>query len=310
MSRRRTASRVDGWLFLDKPAGMTSTRAVSIVRRTFNARKAGHSGTLDPFATGLLPIALGEATKAVPFMLEADKTYEFTVRWGMATDTCDVDGSVIAESAVRPARDVILAALPGFEGEIKQVPPAYSALKVAGRRAYDLARAGQHVELQPRHVHVRSLRVTAIPDADHAVFQLQCGKGTYVRSLARDLAERLGTCAHVTRLRRLRVGAISVDDAVSLEDLERQDPTALATYLHPVHAVLSHLPCINLEQEEVVRIRHGNPLPAGSRSLADRLRAGGAGENVLLMHADRAVAIATLSDGALKPRRVFQVGES
>ena len=206
MGRRKKGRAVHGWINLDKPLDMTSTQAVSAVRRIFDAKKAGHAGTLDPLASGVLPIALGEATKTVPFAQEAGKIYRFTIRWGEETTTLDAEGEVVRESDVRPAREAIEAALDGFTGEIEQVPPAYSAIKVEGERAYDLARAGERVELKARTVTIDSLKLLDCPEPDLAVLEMGCGKGAYVRALARDLAHQLGTVAHVAALRRVRVG--------------------------------------------------------------------------------------------------------
>jgi tRNA pseudouridine55 synthase len=196
MGRRRKGEAVSGWVNLDKPYDLTSTHAVSRVRRIFNAQKAGHAGTLDPLATGILPIALGEATKTVPFLVEADKAYRFIIAWGRTTATFDREGAILAESAVRPAPEAVARALEGFVGEIEQVPPAYSAVKVAGERAYDLARAGETVELKPRLVVIHGARVGHAPDPDHVVVEVECGKGTYVRALVRDIAEALGVKVH------------------------------------------------------------------------------------------------------------------
>ena len=220
MALRRKGSPVSGWLILDKPQGMTSTQAVTKVRRLFDAAKAGHAGTLDPLATGVLPIALGEATKTVPFAVEGLKTYRFTIRFGAETDTDDAEGAVTAESEARPSSEAIAAMLSRFTGEISQVPPRFSALKVDGARAYDLARDKEEFELAPRMVSIERLLLVSRSDPDHCVLETECGKGTYVRALARDLGRALGTCAHVEALRRTRVGAFGEEDAVTLADLE------------------------------------------------------------------------------------------
>lgn len=247
---------VSGWLVLDKPFDMTSTQAVGKVRWLFGAKKAGHAGTLDPLATGILPIALGEATKTVPAVQDGAKTYRFTVRWGIATATDDAEGEVIATSAVRPGEAELSAALPGFTGEIMQKPPAFSAIKVAGERAYDLARAGDSVDLAPRPVYVEALRLLR-HDVDSSEFEMVCEKGTYVRALARDLALALGTCGHVTALHRSAVGGFSDAVAVSLAALEAaEDRDAL---LLPVSAGLAGLPEIRLTPDQASAIRHGNP---------------------------------------------------
>src|SRR5256885_4627376 len=206
MSRKRKGDLVHGWVVVDKPQGVTSTQAVSTVRHVFNAQKAGHAGTLDPMATGVLAVALGEATKTVPFAMEAEKTYRFTARWGEARDTDDAEGRVTATSDVRPSREAIEATLPRFLGDITQVPPAYSSIKVQGERAYDLAREGGQVTLEPRGVVIREAKVLDQPDADHTEFEMHCGKGAYVRAWVRDLALALGTVGHVSQLRRTAIG--------------------------------------------------------------------------------------------------------
>ena len=206
MARRKKGDAVSGWICLDKAYDVTSTQAVGRVRRAFNAQKAGHAGTLDPLATGILPIALGEATKTVPFLVDADKAYRFTLAWGVTTATYDREGAVSAQSDVRPSVAEVEAALPAFVGEISQIPPNYSAIKVDGERAYDLAREGIDVELKARTVRIFGARVSDSPDADHVEIEVQCGKGTYIRAIVRDLAERLGACGHVSALRRTRVG--------------------------------------------------------------------------------------------------------
>ena len=209
MARKRKGDPVSGWICLDKPYDLTSTHAVSRVRRAFNAQKAGHAGTLDPLATGILPIALGEATKTVPFLMDADKAYRFTIAWGRTTATFDREGETLAESDVRPSALEVEALLPRFVGEIQQIPPAYSAIKVDGERAYDLARAGEVVELKARPVVIHSARVADASDPDHVTLEIECGKGTYVRAIVRDLAEGLGACGHVSDLRRTRVGGFT-----------------------------------------------------------------------------------------------------
>ena len=219
MGRRKRGQAVDGWVCLDKPEGLGSTDAVTRVRRLFDAQKAGHAGTLDPLASGVLPIALGEATKTVPYLMEARKTYRFTVAWGEETASFDREGEVVARSDVRPTRAEVEAALPAFVGAIRQVPPAFSAIRIGGERAYDLARAGQEVALEAREVVVHSAAVTAQPDADHVEIEVSCGKGTYIRALARDLAAALGAHAHVSALRRTRVGRFCAETAVTLEKL-------------------------------------------------------------------------------------------
>ena len=218
--RRRQKRDVNGWLVLDKPVGMTSTHAVSVVKRLFAAKRAGHAGTLDPLASGCLPIALGEATKTVPFVMDGRKTYHFTVQWGEERDTDDAEGRIVASSPERPAPDSIRALLPRFTGTVAQVPPRYSALKIEGERAYDLAREGKVVELAPRPVDIYRLEFVAMPDADHTVLAAECGKGTYVRALARDLGRELSCFGHVVALRRTSVGSFTEDCAVKLDALQ------------------------------------------------------------------------------------------
>ena len=221
MGRKRKGEAISGWVNLDKPYGLGSTQAVGKVRWLFKAQKAGHAGTLDPLATGILPIALGEATKTVSFLMDADKTYRFTLEWGRSTASFDAEGATTATSDVRPDRAAVEAALPAFIGEISQVPPAFSAIKIDGERAYDLARAGAEVVIEARIVTVHDARVIAQPDADHIEIEVDCGKGTYIRAIARDLAARLGACGHVSALRRTRVGPFTETTAVTLEYLEQ-----------------------------------------------------------------------------------------
>ncbi len=220
MGRRKKGDDVHGWVVLDKPLDMTSTQAVSVVRRLFNARKAGHAGTLDPLASGVLPIALGEATKTVPFAQEAGKTYRFTLRWGQSTTTQDAEGEVIAQSDVRPSPEAVRAALDAFVGDIEQIPPQFSAIKVDGERAYDLARAGETVELKARPVRIDGLALLDAPSSDLCVIEMRCGKGAYVRALARDLASALGAEGHVAALRRMQVGPFIAGEAVTLDALK------------------------------------------------------------------------------------------
>ncbi|MFB0993074.1 MAG: tRNA pseudouridine(55) synthase TruB, partial [Rhodospirillales bacterium] len=220
MGRKRRGEPIHGWIVIDKPLGMGSTGVVGKVRYLLNAQKAGHGGTLDPLASGILPIALGEATKTVAYAMDGCKTYEFTARWGQSTATDDMEGEVVSRSGVRPAEADIRAILSEFEGEIDQIPPIYSAIKVDGKRAYDLARADISMKLKSRKVQIDKCELISCDDVDHATFRVQCGKGTYIRSLARDIAVRLGTCAHVSRLRRTRVGPFTEKHAISLDSLE------------------------------------------------------------------------------------------
>ena len=252
---------VHGWLILDKPQGLTSTQALGRTRRFLGGKKAGHGGTLDPLATGILPLAFGEATKLIPHVMDGEKEYAFTVRWGEARDTEDAEGQITATSPNRPSADTIRHALPHFIGEIDQIPPAYSAIKIQGERAYDIARAGGTPEMVARKVQVYGLELTGLPDDDHASFRVQCGKGTYVRSLARDLAVKLGTYGHITALRRLRVGRFTLDSAISLEKLEELSHKGLAlTALLALRAALDDIPGLTLTASEAQRLRAGQGL--------------------------------------------------
>jgi tRNA pseudouridine55 synthase len=293
MPRRARGRPVHGWLLIDKPAGPTSAAIVAGAKRALYARKAGHAGTLDPAATGLLAIALGEATKTVPYVANADKTYRFTLRWGAATDTDDAEGAVIATSAERAGEAAVRAALPAFTGDILQTPPQVSAVKVAGQRAYALARAGAAPELAPRPLRVARLELVAMPDRDTAVFEMTCGKGGYVRSLGRDLGARLGCLAHVAALRRLRAGPFDVADAMGVEQLET-DPDAL---LLPLTAALAGLPELAATPEGAARLLNGNPGEVvGSLDWGAEAWASLDG---------RPLAIGTWRGGRLHPTRVF-----
>lgn len=249
---------INGWLILDKPAGMTSTHAVSRLKRIFNAKKAGHAGTLDPLATGILPVAFGEATKTVPFVQDGEKAYRFTVKWGEETDSDDADGAITRTSDLRPRREEIEALLPRFIGTIMQTPPAYSAIKIDGERAYDLARGGETVELAPREITIHALRLKHA-EAGEAILEAECGKGTYVRAIARDLGRLLGCYGHVTALRRTRVGPFYEDDAVPLADLDAQGADPFSELLS-VETGLSELPCVIVDRNGASRLRRGQSL--------------------------------------------------
>jgi tRNA pseudouridine55 synthase len=312
MGRRRKGEAVSGWINLDKPYDLGSTPAVSRVRRLFNAQKAGHAGTLDPLATGILPIALGEATKTVAFLMDADKAYRFTIAWGQTTTTLDREGAVLAESDVRPTADQLEAALPRFIGEIRQIPPAYSAIKVAGERAYDLARAGEAVELEARMVVVHAARLVAAPDPDHAVVEIECGKGTYVRALVRDIAEALGACAHVGELRRTRVGPFSEDSAVTLESLEDLGHKARQLEaLLPVETALDDIPALAVTDEDAFRLKQGRSIvlvPRQVEAVKARLKPGS--RTVSAMAGGSMVALCEMRAGRLEPSRVFHLEKS
>jgi tRNA pseudouridine55 synthase len=296
---------IHGWLCLDKPADMTSTEAVSRVRRITHARKAGHGGTLDPLATGVLPIAMGEATKTVAYAMEGLKHYRFTARLGEARTTDDAEGEVVAASDRRPTSAEIEAALPSFVGLIEQVPPSFAAIKVEGERAYDLARRGEAVQLPPRNVRVDRFDLIERPDPDHATFELLCGRGTYVRALVRDLGAKLGCLGHVMALRRLRVGPFREDDAVSLGALEQLvADDALPQALLPIGTALGDLPALALTQPQVDRLCAGQTIRVAPGLLAGEPDADA---TVRAMAAGRMVALARLHGGELSPVRVFNL---
>lgn len=298
MARKRRGRPVHGWLILDKPLGMTSAQAVAKVRRRFDAAKAGHAGTLDPMASGVLPIAMGEATKVVSKAMDGAKAYRFTIRWGEECDTDDAEGQVIAESGRRPGWEDIEAALPRFTGEIEQVPPAYSAVKVDGARAYDLARGGEVPELAARLIRIDELHLIDCPDPDHAVLEMICGKGAYVRGLARDLGRVLGCRGHVSELRRIRVGDFDESMAISLDNLEDLGhKEALDGLLLPVEAALADIPALAVTGPEAERLRFGQAI-----------RVPHSVEGTVYATTDgRPVALAEIHAGEVRPVRVFNL---
>ena len=305
--RRREKRDVHGWLILDKPVGMTSTHAVSVVRRLFTARRAGHAGTLDPLASGCLPIALGEATKTVPFVMDGRKNYRFTVRWGEERDTDDAEGRVVETESVRPTPDDIRALLPRFTGTIEQVPPRFSAIKIDGERAYDLAREGETVELEARPVEIHRLELIETPDPDHASLAAQCGKGTYVRALARDLGRLLGCLGHVAALRRTIVGPFGEPHMISLERLESLCHRAavgegnLAELLLPVETALDDIPALAVSRADAARLQRGQAVLMRGRD-APVLRG-----QVSVTVSGRLIALAEVDRGEIVPKRVFNL---
>ena len=309
MARRKKGDAVSGWICLDKPYDLTSTSAVGKVRRAFNAQKAGHAGTLDPLATGILPIALGEATKTVPFLVDADKTYRFTIEWGATTDTLDREGVTTATSDVRPTVAEVEAALPAFVGDIQQIPPQYSAIRVDGERAYDLAREGIEVDLKARTVSIYAARVVDAPDADHVEIQVDCGKGTYIRAIVRDLAEMLGACAHVSALRRTRVGTFTEANAITLENLEDFCHKARhSEVILPVETALDDIPALALTAEDAFRLKQGRPLVLVPRQVeALKARFTGDARTVSAMEDGKMVALCEMRAGRLNPVRVFHL---
>jgi tRNA pseudouridine55 synthase len=316
MSRRKKGEDISGWLVLDKPEDFTSTDAVSAVRRLFNANKGGHAGTLDPLASGVLPIALGEATKTVPWLMEADKTYRFTVRWGISTATQDREGAIVAESAERPTQTAVAAALATFLGEIEQVPPQFSAVKVDGERAYDLAREGQVLDLKARQVVLYEAEVLETPDVDHTVIRVRSGKGFYIRALVRDLAQKLGVEGHVARLRRTAVGPFKEEAAIGLDELKELVHKAAAfEALRPVETALADIPAVAVNGEDAFRLRQGRPivlLPHVIEDLKQRFRprtiAGhDASRAAVALHEGLAVALGDVRAGRFSPTRVFHL---
>ncbi|HEX7005520.1 MAG TPA: tRNA pseudouridine(55) synthase TruB [Alphaproteobacteria bacterium] len=308
--RRRAPARrpVHGWIVLDKPAGPSSAKAVAAVRRILGAEKAGHAGTLDPLATGVLPIALGEATKAMPYLADAPKSYRFTVAWGEARDTDDAAGRIVVTGAARPSAEAIRAVLPAFVGTIEQVPPAYSALKVGGRRAYALARADRPPKLAARPVRVDRLSLVAVPDPDHAVFEVRCGKGFYVRSLARDLAVALGTVGHVSALTRTAVGPFTLERAISLAKLERLGHSAAGSeYLFPVETALDDIPALALTESEADRLRRGLPVPIPRTARPESSRYLAEGAVVCAKSGGKVVAFTRVDGDLVRPVRVLNL---
>jgi len=302
MARRKKGKAVHGWLVLDKPAGITSTQAVGAVRRAFDAQKAGHAGTLDPLATGILPIALGEATKTVPYAVDGEKCYHFTVRWGAETDTDDAEGRITSQSEMRPERAAIEALLAQFTGEILQTPPAFSAIKVDGERAYDLARAGEAVELQARPVRIDTLVLLDVPGRDTAVLAATCGKGTYVRALARDMGRALGCLCHLIELRRTRVAAFEEAHAVTMAALQQaagEGEEALVRLLLPIEAALQDLAVLSVGQNDAARLLRGQPVLIRGRD------APAMNEPAYAVCKGHLIALGRIEKGELHPTRVF-----
>jgi tRNA pseudouridine55 synthase len=322
MGRKRKGVPIHGWLNINKPLGMTSSQVVGAVRRITGAEKAGHGGTLDPLATGVLPIALGEATKTVSYVMDGRKSYGFRVRWGAATTTDDREGPVVETSDLRPEGAAIEALLPDFIGEIEQVPPAFSAIKVDGERAYDLARDGEEVQLASRRVRVDRLALVGQPDADCADFEVECGKGTYVRSLGRDMGRLLGCLGHIEILTRLKVGRFALEKAISLDSLEALAQSAapntapqqwMGPHLLPVETALDDIPALLLSELEANRLRHGQTVPLlrkADRARIDGLDQVGSDGIAFAMTGNIPVAIVLLEGGQLHPVRVLNLKNS
>ncbi len=312
MARKRKGQKIDGWINLDKPVGMTSTQAIGRVRFFLQAQKLGHAGTLDPLASGILPIALGEATKTIPFVQDALKTYAFTVTWGQQRDTDDAEGDVIASSDIRPAKNQILAALPRYIGKISQIPPKFSAIKIDGQRAYDLARDGEDIEMKPRIVYIERLELLESRE-NEADFSMICGKGTYVRSLARDLALDLGTYGYISALRREAVGGFTLANAISLDLLkEIGDSAALNDAVLPVDSALDDILALDIRQDEAAKLRNGQVLSFISRPDFERLTKAGFGDADIIFTAlarsgGTPVALVEIEGPQVRPVRVLNM---
>nr|WP_070960476.1 tRNA pseudouridine(55) synthase TruB [Hyphomonas sp. Mor2] len=310
--RKRKGDPVHGWLAVDKPVDVSSTRVVSILKRLYNAQKAGHGGTLDPLADGILPIAFGEATKTAQWAMDCDKEYVFTIEWGSSTASQDKEGEVIASSDVRPTRAQIEATLPEFIGDIQQVPPKYSAIKVDGERAYDLARDGETFEIPSREVTVYEAELVNVADQDHATFRVVSGKGFYIRALARDLAAALGAEGHVSQLRRTRVGALDASNSVSLAELESlaEDKETLLGHLLPLETVLDDVPLIEIDAGDAAALKQGREIVLLPH-LVEQWRADAAqfeSDRLALTQTDgKAIALGEVRAGRFQPKKVFQL---
>ena len=304
---KREKHDVHGWVILDKPVGMTSTQAVSTLKRLFKAKRAGHAGTLDPLASGALPIALGEATKTVPFVMDGKKRYRFTVQWGEERDTDDAEGRVTQSSDARPNEAEIRPALPAFTGTIEQIPPRFSTIKVAGERAYDLARDEEQFDLAARPVQIDRLDLVEMPDAGHAVFEAECGKGTYVRAIARDMGRKLGCFGHVSALRRVAVGPFGAETLIPLADLEAMCQKAaagevdLADALLPVETALDDIPALAVGGADAARLQRGQAVLLRGRDAP--IFTG----TVYVTASGRLQALAEVDRGEIVPKRVFNL---
>lgn len=308
MGRKHRGKAIHGWIIIDKPGGLSSNAVVGRVRRLTGAAKVGHAGTLDPMATGVLPMALGEATKIVSYLMDGAKAYRFTVRWGEQRDTDDAEGEVVATSDARPAKEQILAVLGNFIGDIEQVPPVFSAIKIEGKRAYALARADQAPEMKPRTIHIEDLKLLSVVDADHAEFEAVSGKGAYMRSLARDLGTALGTVGHIVQLRRIAVGPFDEKQAISLDKLESLRHSApLSEHLLPVETVLDDIPALALTETEARKLNQGQAIPVLPVASRSPLKNIGQGDVVRVMAEGRLVALAKINGGEIRPFRVMNL---
>ena len=297
---------VHGWVVFDKPLGMSSTQGVGKIRWLFDAEKAGHGGTLDPLATGLLPIALGEATKTVQWAMDGRKKYEFRIKWGAETSTDDLEGEITTTSVLRPNKDSIESILSEFLGEITQIPPIYSALKIDGERAYDLARAGETPEMKPRQVMIEELRLLDCRNSEQADFEVVCGKGTYIRALARDMGRKLGCFGHLTLLRRTQVGSFTEKDMISLESLEELShkpdrDEALQGALHSIVTVLDGIPALAVMDGQAAQLRQGQSVLLRGANAPINCEA------ILVTHEGRPLGICEIAQGSLKTKRLFNL---
>jgi tRNA pseudouridine55 synthase len=304
--RKKKGRSISGWVILDKPVGIGSTQCVSKIKWLYKAAKAGHAGTLDPLASGMLPIALGEATKTVPYVMDGAKTYRFSVTWGAETNTDDLEGEIINSSTERPDEAAIRALMPKYTGEIEQIPPAFSAVKIDGERAYKLARAGEEVVIEPRPVVIHTFELVEIVDENISIFEINCGKGTYVRALARDMGRDLGTFGHISELRRSAVEPFNEDDLIPLQelidledDIEALDGEVLATGI-----ALEELPEAPIDKQQAIRIRSGNPVLLRGRDAMTFA------EEACAINGSELIAIGNVDKGSFYPKRVFRVSEA
>lgn len=307
-NRKRKGDPVHGWLNLNKPADITSTQCVSILKRLYNAQKVGHGGTLDPLADGVLPIAFGEATKTSQWAMDGDKEYVFTITWGSSTDSQDAEGTVVSSSDARPSREDINAWLADFYGEVEQVPPKFSAIKVDGQRAYDLARGGEDFELKSRIVQVYSATLQDMPDQDHATIHVHCGKGFYVRAMSRDLAFDLGCDGHITKLTRTRVGDMTIEDAKPLAELrELDDKDTLLSKLAPLQIVLDDVPQLTITSIDASQIKQGRAVVLMPHVVEQWRSERGEDRMALAIEGDTAIALGEVRAGRFQPNKVFQL---
>ena len=308
MRRRQRGSAVHGWLVIDKPGGMTSTSVVNKVKWLLDARKAGHGGTLDPMATGILPVAFGEATKTVSHIMDGSKSYRFTLRWGAETNTDDADGEMVKENNFRPDRATVKDVLTRFVGRIEQVPPQFSAVKINGVRAYKLARANRTVALNAREIDIHDIRIISAPDADRTEFAVISGKGAYMRALARDIARAAGGFGHISALRRTAVGPFDAEDAISLDELGSFSQIAAREQkLLPVETALDDIPALAVTESEAVRLKNGQPVSLLRKADLKRIAELDNGDTVLAKTRTKPVALVRYAAGAVKPFRVLNL---